>query len=71
MQFTVIVVGDQYLVRVMTCALPDTLDQISTPAQILVTPTTPHMVTLTEKPTHAPCLAGATSSPHPKWKYFT
>ena len=71
MQFTVKVVMDQHLVEVMTCTLPVTQDQTPTPTQILVTPTTPHMVTFTEKPTQSPCLAGAATSPHQKWKYFT
>ena len=71
MQFAVMVVLDQHLVQFMTCLLPLTQDQTPTPTQTLVSPTTSHMVTLTEKPPHAPCLAGATSSPHPRWKHFT
>ena len=70
-QLTVLVVGDQHLVMVMTCTLPVAQDQTPTPPLILVTPTTSHMVTLTKKPTHNPCLAGATASPHLRWKYFT
>ena len=71
MQFTVIVVMDQHLVEVMTCRLPVMQDQTPTPTQILVAPTTSHMVTLMEKPTHDPCLVGATILPHQMWKYFT
>ena len=71
MQSSVILVMDQHLVGVMTCTLPVTQDQSSTPTHVLVAPTISHMVTLTEKPTQALSLAGATTSPHQKWKYFT
>ena len=71
MQSGVLVVMDQHLVGAMTCTLPVTQDQTPTPTHILVIPTTSHMVTLTEEPTHAPSLAGASTSPHQKWKYFT
>ena len=71
MQLTVVVVVDQYLVGVMTCTLPVRLDQTPTPTQILGAPTTSNIVTLPEKPTHTPYLAGGTNSPHQKWKYFT
>ena len=70
-QFTVIVVMDQHLVMVITCTSPITRDQTPTPTQILVTPTTSHLVTLPVKPTHAPYWVGATDSPHQKWRYFT
>ena len=66
MQFTVVVVMDQYLVEVMTCTLTFGQDQTHSPTYFLVSPTTSHMVTLTEKPTHTPCLAGAPTSPHQK-----
>ena len=72
MQSGVLVVMDQHLAGVMTCTLLVTQDQTPNPTRhILVPPTTSHMVTLTEKPTQALSLAGATTSPHQKWKYFT